>query len=232
MALLRSQVTVAGKPAEDDAVSLGYLTADSGPIYPFFTSQHVYWGSVAVRSDLGPENLVMPAGTLMEMTRGQRLVLNPDGPFDIIFEPDDIEQLLTVGDLPADRGTPQMAGAEVLDQLELEHLATQVNRQPAAIASLRDRVLATDLLLLGSTGDISAGLLPAGGRIDAVVLTDEQGPICPVYSSEHMVRATMAAIPNLPAQTVKLRGADIVELTAAPRYVLNPHGPAPFFFDA
>lgn len=230
-ALLQTQITVPGKPAGDDSVALDFINDEGRPVYPFFTSQYIYWGSVAVRKGFGPENLVMPARSLLEMTRGQSLILNPDGPFGIPLEPDDVDRLLATQTLPPGRGRPRFADNEVMEQIFMEHEAAQATVRPEAAVMLRRHILKTKVLLIVRSDQVVNGKLPEGVKLDAVSLFDERGPVCPIYTSMHMVRATLAAGNNLPNRTLTLNGRTALHMSGAERFVLNPHGPTPFFFD-
>ncbi len=106
--LLESDVVVLGTvdPPPVDGVTqpgarmniLSIADAD-GPVMPFFTSQATAGLTVAARPGTDPQIIEFPCRALFEMTRGARLVLNPDAPYGKVFVPAEIESLLG-GDEP------------------------------------------------------------------------------------------------------------------------------------
>src|SRR5712691_8934358 len=65
-----------------------------GAITPFFTSEAALRRTLAVRPESDPRFLRLKSRDLFEMTKGQRLVLNPDGPSGKVYLPHEVEALL------------------------------------------------------------------------------------------------------------------------------------------
>lgn len=103
-ALLASEVYVLGSldrpTVEGEAqsgTSMDVLTwsDQDGPITPFFTSEAALQRTLAARPGTDPRFLRLKSRDLFQMMKGQRLVLNPDGPSGKIYLPGEVEALLT-----------------------------------------------------------------------------------------------------------------------------------------
>lgn len=101
--LLEAQVYVLGhldEPPTDGLAPAGSSAQiatwadDEGPIVPFFTSLAALERSLAAVPVAGPRYLRLGAKDLFELTRGQRLVLNPHGPTAKVYSTSEIEAFL------------------------------------------------------------------------------------------------------------------------------------------
>ena len=104
-ALLDSDVYVLGY-VEGDVSTTGVAGAGSsmrilaigdevGPITPFFTSEAAVQQLVAARPGTDPRFVRFGCRALFDMTSGSRLVLNPGSPYGKIFEPNEVDALIT-----------------------------------------------------------------------------------------------------------------------------------------
>jgi SseB protein N-terminal domain/SseB protein C-terminal domain len=120
-AMLDSEVHVLGslsRPAvEGEAqpgTSMDVLTwsDQDGPITPFFTSEAALQRTLAARPGTDPRFVRLKSRDLFQMMKGQRLVLNPNGPSGKIYLPGEVEALLT-GNEPGLTPEVLQAGREV-----------------------------------------------------------------------------------------------------------------------
>jgi hypothetical protein len=65
-----------------------------GPITPFFTSEAALQKALAARPGSDPQFLRLRCRDLFGIVKGQRLVLNPDGPSGKVYLPGEVEALL------------------------------------------------------------------------------------------------------------------------------------------
>src|SRR3954447_7671011 len=93
-ALLASDVLVLGA-TEDDRAKLVTWSDSEGSLIPFFTSEEMLRAPLAAHNELDSSYLRLPCRSLFEMTRGARLVLNPDGPQGKLFLVEEIEALMS-----------------------------------------------------------------------------------------------------------------------------------------
>ena len=102
-ALLGHDVLVLGtlEPPPTDGVAqpgssmqLVNVSDDEGALVPFFTSHEMLQVALAARPGTDPRFLRVPCRALFEMTKGSRLVLNPDAPYGKIFLPAEIDALV------------------------------------------------------------------------------------------------------------------------------------------
>ena len=102
-ALLASEVYVLGRldslPVDGvaqpgtNAKLVNFSDAD-GTFVPFFTSEAAMQASLAARAGSSPNYLRLPCRELFEVTRGARLVLDPDSPYGKKYLPSEVEALL------------------------------------------------------------------------------------------------------------------------------------------
>jgi hypothetical protein len=95
------------------------------------------------------------------------------------------------------------------------------------LAFLRD-LLRTRVYVLGSVeGEMEGGRARSGSRLRVFELEDGAGRLVPAFTSEDMVQATLAAHPDAEPHYLVIPFKGLVEVTRAPRYVLDPQGPHP-----
>jgi SseB protein N-terminal domain/SseB protein C-terminal domain len=137
-ALLASEVYVLGDldtPTVDGVAQPGTgaklvnFSDAEGQFHPFFTSEAALQSSLAVRTSSSPNYLRLGCRQLFEMTKGARLVLNPDNPYGKQYLPAEIASLLT-------RGEPGMNTIVVTEPMPVRtgaaaHLPSEL---PATIA--------------------------------------------------------------------------------------------------
>lgn len=139
--LLASDVFVLGsldRPLVDGVAQQGSsmnilsLTDAEGPVTPFFTSEHAVSLTVATRPGTDPRFLRLQCKALFEMTRGARLVLNPDSPYGKVYLPSEIQALISGQEPGLDR--------EVL-QAERQIFVGEPAYTPAALPEVLARFL-------------------------------------------------------------------------------------------
>ena len=87
--------TVAGVAQPGTNARLVHFSDVEGQFVPFFTSEAAIRSSLAVRAGTSPSYLRFQCRELFEMTKGARLVLDPDSPYGKKYLPAEIESLLT-----------------------------------------------------------------------------------------------------------------------------------------
>jgi hypothetical protein len=75
------------------------MAGEQGRITPFFSSESMVQATLAAWPGTDPDLLRLGCRALFELTKGDRLVLNPHGPHGKVFVPDEIDALLR-GDEP------------------------------------------------------------------------------------------------------------------------------------
>ena len=90
-----SRPTVEGKAESGTSMRLLTWSDQDGPITPFFTSEAALQRTVAARPGTDPRFLRLSSRDLFQTMKGQRLVLNPDGPSGKVYLPAEVEALLT-----------------------------------------------------------------------------------------------------------------------------------------
>jgi hypothetical protein len=102
LALLASEVYVLGSldvPTVDGVAQPGTnaqlvnFSDDDSPFVPFFTSELTMHASLAARAGTKPNYLRLQCRELFELTKGARLVLDPDSPNGKKYLPAEIESL-------------------------------------------------------------------------------------------------------------------------------------------
>jgi hypothetical protein len=88
------QATVGGVAQEGTNMRLVTWADQDGPITPFFTSEAALQQTISTRPGTDPHFLRLRGRDLFQMVRGQRLVLNPDGPSGKVYLPSEVEDLL------------------------------------------------------------------------------------------------------------------------------------------
>jgi hypothetical protein len=88
---------VNGLLALDAKVYFTSLKDDRGTVLPFFTSETQLQEAVAAWPGTDPAFLCLPCRAFFEITRGSRLVLNPNAPFGKDYEPAEVAGLLDGG---------------------------------------------------------------------------------------------------------------------------------------
>ena len=94
-----NQPAIDGKAQPGTRLSVAGWRDDVGPVVPFFTSEETLQHSIARRE--GSERRSVRLGTrdLLEIVRGQRLVLDPDSDYGRTFTPEDVDALLEGRDI-------------------------------------------------------------------------------------------------------------------------------------
>jgi hypothetical protein len=136
--------------------------------------------------------------------------------------------------------------AEPMTSGELERLLAVAARDPAEQPAFIQALLGSDVYVLGDldpppVDGAMDGVAQVGSSVQLVGMTGEQlagltgeqfagvvgdqGRITPFFSSESMVRATVAAWPGTNPNLLRLGCRALFELTTGSRLVLNPHGP-------
>ncbi len=148
-ALLQSEIyvlgfldrpTVKGSAQPGSSIELLTWTDQRGAVTPFFTSERMLQSTLAARPGTDPRFLRMRTRDLFEMTKGQHLVLNPDGPNGKVYLPNEVESLLagepgvTTEVLQAQRQVHVGAAAHVPAQLP-EVLARYLTQRPVVHAA-------------------------------------------------------------------------------------------------
>lgn len=105
--------TVAGAAQSGTSMNAVTWADEDGPITPFFTSEAALQRTLAARPGTDPRFLRLTTQDLFLMMKGQRLVLNPDGPGGKIYLPGEVEALLAGGE-PGLEPQAVPAGREVL----------------------------------------------------------------------------------------------------------------------
>lgn len=115
---------------------------------------------------------------------------------------------------------------EAPDGRELERLLTAATTDPAARPAFYRELLDTSVYLLGTfDAPVVDGVLQAGSQVFLTNLTDGDGEIVPMFSSEEMLNATLDALPGMTRDWVVLPVRTVFDMTCGARLVLNPHGP-------
>lgn len=121
--------TVGGVAQAGTGAKLVNFSDAEGTFVPFFTSEAAMQSSLAVRTGPGPNYLRLGCGQLFEMTKGARLVLNPDNPYGKQYLPAEIASLPT-------RGEPGMNTMVVTEPMQVQTgaAANLPSELPATIA--------------------------------------------------------------------------------------------------
>jgi hypothetical protein len=86
--------TVAGVAQPGTSMSLVTLSDNEGRFTPFFTSEAMLEATLAARPGTDGRFLRLDSRALFQMTKGSRLVLNPDGPHGKVYMPPEVEAML------------------------------------------------------------------------------------------------------------------------------------------
>ena len=208
-ALLEATVWVPGRAAdgeqivEDSALDLQHWEKDDGTsVIPFFTSLEALQQAVADEQAF----VMMPARTLMAMTLGESLFLNPKLPSGKEFTPREISHLL------GEEGSP---------------LSTQTVLEGGEALLLLCLILPQGFLTAGSAPQIDA--LSALLLVAALTLLDEKRPLggMLLYGASGLGKTFLL---NCMAQRVLERGYSVVVISAYKltetlrRYLFNGDG--------
>ena len=176
-ALLEATVWVPGRAAdgeqivEDSALDLQHWEKDDGTsVIPFFTSLEALQQAVADEQAF----VMMPARTLMAMTLGESLFLNPKLPSGKEFTPREISHLLGEEGSPLSTQTV-LEGGEAL-------LLSEVADAPANL-----------LIGIEAEGDIEAIIQTTGSVATDTLPGDEPIDICQVVEGEKGISHFMIA---------------------------------------
>ena len=165
-ALLEATVWVPGRAAdgeqivEDSALDLQHWEKDDGTsVIPFFTSLEALQQAVADEQAF----VMMPARTLMAMTLGESLFLNPKLPSGKEFTPREISHLLGEEGSPLSTQTV-LEGGEAL-------LLSEVAEPPAQIALMSARGVNTPLgwyIVIAQMAGVLLAFMLVGGLVAAL----------------------------------------------------------------
>lgn len=100
--------------------------------------------------------------------------------------------------------------------------------RPAFMRALLD----SSVLVLGSAVHDPRDQDGQGMVISIHRLRDEDGLVAPFFTSEAMLRATLAAVPDVDPAFIKMRCRYFFEVARTSRSVINPHGPHSKIFSA
>ncbi len=195
-ALLEATVWVPGRAAdgeqivEDSALDLQHWEKDDGTsVIPFFTSLEALQQAVADEQAF----VMMPARTLMAMTLGESLFLNPKLPSGKEFTPREISHLLREEGSPLSTQTVLEGGEALLLSEVAEPPAQMVDSlttlfktlktvKRAFLCSIKERADAPANLLIGieAEGDIEAIIHTTGSVATDTLPGDEPIDICQV----------------------------------------------------
>ena len=208
-ALLEATVWVPGRAAdgeqivEDSALDLQHWEKDDGTsVIPFFTSLEALQQAVADEQAF----VMMPARTLMAMTLGESLFLNPKLPSGKEFTPREISHLLGEEGSPLSTQTVLEGGEALLLSEVAEPPAQMVDSlttlfktlktvKRAFLCSIKERADAPANLLIGieAEGDIEAIIQTTGSVATDTLPGDEPIDICQVVEGEKGISHFMIA---------------------------------------
>ncbi|MEX6504058.1 enhanced serine sensitivity protein SseB [Pseudomonas zhanjiangensis] len=202
--LLNSTVYVLGTAgAEEGTVNLEagskirilhWEKQDGTPAIPFFSSLEILQQSI----DAEQSYLELPAKSLLEMTLGTNLFLNPKSPYGKEFTPEEVQHLLSEGigrkaiqrTVPKETkvllGQPEKYPSEMVDSLT-QLLAKHHNVKRAFLALMHDAsVDEKPHLVVGieADGDIELVLREAGNVAGDTAPDDEPVDLCLVSEGE------------------------------------------------
>lgn len=113
------------------------------------------------------------------------------------------------------------------DGVELERLLAEAAGDPAARPAFYRELLDASVYLLGTfDAPVVDGVLQAGSQVYLSNLTDAEGEIVPMFSSEEMLNKTLDALPGMTRDWVVLPVKTVFEMTRGARLVLNPRAPS------
>ena len=199
-ALLEATVWVPGRAAdgeqivEDSALDLQHWEKDDGTsVIPFFTSLEALQQAVADEQAF----VMMPARTLMAMTLGESLFLNPKLPSGKEFTPREISHLLGEEGSPLSTQTVLEGGeapAQMVDSLTTLFKTLKTVKR-AFLCSIKERADAPANLLIGieAEGDIEAIIQTTGSVATDTLPGDEPIDICQVVEGEKGISHFMIA---------------------------------------
>lgn len=208
-ALLEATVWVPGRAAdgeqivEDSALDLQHWEKDDGTsVIPFFTSLEALQQAVADEQAF----VMMPARTLMAMTLGESLFLNPKLPSGKELTPREISHLLGEEGSPLSTQTVLEGGEALLLSEVAEPPAQMVDSlttlfktlktvKRAFLCSIKERADAPANLLIGieAEGDIEAIIQTTGSVATDTLPGDEPIDICQVVEGEKGISHFMIA---------------------------------------
>lgn len=112
-----------------------------------------------------------------------------------------------------------------MTEAELERLLAAAAQDPAERPAFTRALLDSDVYVLGTLAQPAVdGVAQPGTSIGIVSISDGEGPIMPVFTSEASLQATLAALPGTDPRFVRLKCRALFEMTGGSRLVLNPHG--------
>ncbi|HCI6676483.1 TPA: enhanced serine sensitivity protein SseB [Klebsiella quasipneumoniae subsp. quasipneumoniae] len=208
-ALLEATVWVPGRAAdgeqivEDSALDLQHWEKDDGTsVIPFFTSLEALQQAVEDEQAF----VMMPARTLMAMTLGESLFLNPKLPNGKAFTPREISHLLGEEGSPLSTQTVLEGGEALLLSEVAEPPAQMVDSlttlfktlktvKRAFLCSIKEHADAPANLLIGieAEGDIESIIQTTGSVATDTLPGDEPIDICQVVDGEKGISHFMIA---------------------------------------
>ncbi|RRZ90961.1 enhanced serine sensitivity protein SseB [Erwinia sp. 198] len=194
--LMEASVWVPGASVDQADAELQHWEKEDGTsIIPFFTSEQALQQAVTEEQPF----LVMPVRTLLAMTQGETLFLNPKLPVGKEFSPGEISSLLGKEGNALSQQTVLEGGASLLlseiaeppaqtiaSLTELFAKHKQVRR--AWVAHIKEAADAKPNLLIGieADGDIENIIQAAGSVATDTLLEDEPVDICEVVDNDNI----------------------------------------------
>jgi SseB protein N-terminal domain len=115
---------------------------------------------------------------------------------------------------------------DALDGAGVERLLAAAASDPAERPAFFDALLESDVLVLGTMGSRPVdGIAQPGSSMQLAKFSDEDGDLVPFFSSEEMLRRTVAAHPSTEPRYLRFRCRDLFDMTRGSRLVLNPDAP-------
>lgn len=113
---------------------------------------------------------------------------------------------------------------EAPDGADLERLLAAAATDPAARPAFYRTLLDSSVYLLGKfDAPLVEGVLQAGSQVFLTNLSDADGEIVPMFSSQAMLEKTLEALPGVESGWVVLPVRTVFDMTRGARLVLNPH---------
>ena len=188
-----------------DTVSIqSWARPDGSPIVPFFSSMALLRRAIDAES----EYLRLPARSLLEITKGQPLVLNPGAPYGKEFTPNEIAALLCDGTAPMPEtrviakqtevalGQPADYPNKMVDALS-SFFAQRASVRAAYLALMHDRArdekpnlvvgIAVDddaLPVVREAGTVISATTPQGQPVDMVIVEPGGGEMSEYFLTE------------------------------------------------
>ena len=177
---------------------------DGSPVVPFFSSMALLRRAIDIES----EYLKLPARSLLEITRGESLVLNPRSAYGKEFTPAEIEALLSDGiaPMPEKRVMPKQTEVLLGQPADYPHkmvnalssfFAQRANVRAAYLALMHDRArgekpnlvvgIAVDgdaVPIVREAGTVISATVPQGQPVDMVIVEPGGGRVSEYFLTE------------------------------------------------